>query len=161
MATVLTRGQFSRLEMDNAPVIGLVAAGAACFALFSVLGKKMQRQPELLVSLYFLAALLASLVALPLLSSFTLPGAGDWLPILLNGILVNGFSYLIWLQALRTTEASFLAPFTFLTPVLSAVYLVALFDEPFHAAYGAGLLLVVVGGLINTRRQPGSSDNAR
>lgn len=45
---------------------------------------------------------------------------------------------------------AYLAPFTFITPVLSAIYLIVLFDEPFIAAYGFGLIFVVAGGLINS-----------
>ncbi|MCK5199602.1 MAG: DMT family transporter, partial [Spirochaetales bacterium] len=78
------------------------------------------------------------------------PSTAEIVPVLLNGILVNGFSYVFWLVALRSTEASYLAPFTFITPVLSAIYLIVFFDEPFAAAYGIGLIFVVTGGFVNS-----------
>ena len=47
-------------------------------------------------------------------------------------------------------EASYLAPFVFITPVLSAIYLIIFFDEPVEYAYAIGLVCVVVAGLVNS-----------
>ena len=83
-------------------------------------------------------------------SDFALPSGSEIVPVLVNGIMVNGFSYLFWLLALRSTEASWLAPFVFITPVLFSIYLIVFFNEPFAAAYGIGLVLVITGGLVNS-----------
>ena len=147
---VLTRGEITQINVSDPAVISLVALGAGCFALFSVLSKRVTREALGVVAVYFLVATFASLGSMLALSEFALPQAGDLLPILLNGVLVNGFSYVFWTLALRSAEASYLAPFTFITPVLSAVYLIVFFREPFVIAYGIGLVLVVAGGLINT-----------
>ncbi|MCP4010901.1 MAG: DMT family transporter [Proteobacteria bacterium] len=90
-------------------------------------------------------------------SGFDLPSTTELMPILLNGILVNGISYVFWMLALRSTEASYLAPFTFLTPVLSAVYLIVIFDAPFVSAYAVGLVFVVAGGLLNSLPKAGTA----
>jgi drug/metabolite transporter (DMT)-like permease len=83
-------------------------------------------------------------------SSFAFPSASELVPILLNGILVNGFSYMFWVLALRSTEASYLAPFTFITPVLSAIYLIVFFNEPMLPVYAVGLACVIAGGMVNS-----------
>ena len=83
-------------------------------------------------------------------SNFKLPTSTEVFPILLNGLLLNGFSYLFWLNALKLAEASYLAPFVFITPVLSAIYLIILFDEPVEFAYAIGLVCVVIAGLVNS-----------
>lgn len=157
VTTVLTRGDLSQINVSNPLVIALVSTGAFCFALFSVLSKRVEKEPVVVVSLYFLAALLASFISMLLFSGFALPSTAELWPILLNGILVNGYSYIFWIRALQATEASYLAPFTFLTPILSALYLVLLFDEPLAAAYVVGLLLIVTGGLINSLQKKGCS----
>ncbi len=146
---VLTKGEFQDVHINNPSVIALVGAGSACFALFSVLSKKIEREPFGVVAVYFFVASIASFLSMLVFSEFVQPISEDILPILLNGILVNGFSYVFWIQALKLTEASYLAPFTFITPVLSAIYLILFFDEPFIAVYSVGLSLVIVGGLIN------------
>ncbi len=147
---VLTKGNFQNINISNGLVITLVGAGAACFALFSVLSKNIKKEPLGVVTVYFLTASLASYISMQYFSDFSLPSSSEIIPIVVNGVLVNGFSYLFWLFALRSTEASWLAPFVFITPVLSAIYLIVFFDEPFAVAYGIGLVFVVAGGLINS-----------
>ena len=147
---VLSKGDFQNIEIKNASVIALVGAGALCFALFSVLSKKIKREPLGVVMVYFLTACVASFLSMLGFSEFALPSTTDIMPILLNGILVNGFSYVFWFLALKNADASYLAPFVFITPILSAIYLIVFFEEPFYAAYGIGLALVVIGGLVNS-----------
>lgn len=150
VAIVLTKGNVRDIRLDNYFVDGLVLAGAAGFALFSVLSKRIRLEPVGVISVYFLAATIASFFSMVLMSELAWPTMQSLLPILLNGILVNGYSYVFWIVALRKTDASFLAPLVFLTPVLSAVYLVVFFREPFVWAYGLGLVSVVAGGLLNS-----------
>lgn len=148
--TVLSKGNYSSISISNGSVIALVAAGAFCFALFSVLSKSVSKEPLGVTSIYFLSAGAASFFSMLYFSEFAIPSSAELLPILLNGVLVNGFSYVFWLAALRATEASYLAPFIFLTPVLSALYLILFFNEPVLLVYGIGLILVVTSGLINS-----------
>jgi len=155
---VLTKGNIADISINNPSVIALVAAGAACFALFSVLSKKVVKEPLGVVAVYFLVASIASLISMLCFSTFALPSTNEVPAILINGIMVNGFSYVLWLLALKSTEASYLAPFTFITPILSAIYLIVFFNEPFFPAYGIGLILVVLGGLINSVILPCKSD---
>lgn len=147
---VLSKGDFGNINLANSSVILLVAAGSFCFALFSVLSKTINKAPLAVISVYFLSASAASFLSMIYFSEFVTPSTKEITPIIINGVLVNGFSYVFWLQALKSTEASYLAPFIFMTPVLSAIYLILFFDEPIVLAYGIGLACVVVSGLINS-----------
>lgn len=147
---VLTKGDFSNVHVDNFSVIILVFLGASSFALFSVLSKKIHLEPIGVTSMYFLSATIASLLSMFYFSSFAFPSFSELFPVLLNGIFLNGFSYLLWVNALKMTEASYLAPFVFITPVLSAIYLIVLFDEPLEFIYVVGLICVVLAGLVNS-----------
>lgn len=149
VVTVLTKGDFNQIDVSNPSVIMLVGAGAFCFALFSVLSKRIHKSTLVVVSFYFLAALIASFLSMLYFSSFKMPSVDELLPILLNGFLVNGYSYIFWNKALKLTEASYLAPFTYIAPILSAIYLVVFFNEPFLWVYLIGLLFIIAGGLIN------------
>ncbi len=147
---VLTKGEFQSIDVSNPGVIVLVAAGASCFALFSILSKRVKKEAYSVVVVYFFAALVASFLSMLYFSEFAFPTSTEIIPVLLNGVLVNGISYIFWVIALQSTEASFLAPFTFITPILSAIYLVLFFREPFILAYGIGLLCIIAGGLVNS-----------
>ena len=155
VVAVLTKGQLRTIRVDNPGVIALVVLGALSFALFSVLSKKVRKDPLMVTAVYFLVATVASLISMLTFSAWTIPSVEDFPPVLANGILVNGFSYVLWLMALRKADASYVAPFVFVTPVLSAFYLILLFNEPLSPAHGIGLVCIVAAGLINS---PGRRD---
>jgi len=146
---VLTKGNPAQIHLDNYFVDILVLIAALTFGLFSVLSKKVHLEPYTMITIYFLTATVASFVSMLWLSDFSLPTKDALIPILVNGLFVNGFSYIFWIKALKEAEASFVAPFVFLTPVLSAIYLIIFFQEPLLPVYGLGLLAVIIGGLLN------------
>lgn len=146
---VLTKGNFTQIRLDNYFVDILVLVAALTFGLFSVLSKKVRLEPYTMITVYFLTATVASFISMLWLSDFVLPTKDALIPILINGLFVNGFSYIFWIKALKEAEASFVAPFVFLTPVLSALYLIVFFREPLLPVYGLGLLAVIIGGLLN------------
>jgi drug/metabolite transporter (DMT)-like permease len=88
---VLTKGDLAQVQIDNLPVVGLVGVGAACFALFSVLRKRVTQEPIGVVAVYFGVATIAALLSMLLFSDFALPAANELFAVLLNGVLVNGF----------------------------------------------------------------------
>ncbi|AZQ63821.1 DMT family transporter [Flammeovirga pectinis] len=146
---VLTKGDLTDIHFENLYVDGIVLLAAFVFGLFSVLSKKIEVDPLFLVAIYFLTATVVSFISMLLLSEFKLPTSDTILPILVNGIFVNGISYIFWIRALKIGKASFIAPFVFLTPVISTIILILFFNEPFQFVYIFGMLLVILGGLIN------------
>ena len=149
VALVLTKGNITEIHLDNYFVDMLVIGAALSFGLFSVLNKKVNLEPYTMITIFFLTASIASLVSMLWLSDFSLPTKDSIVPVLVNGLFVNGFSYIFWIKALKEAEASFVAPLVFLTPVLSALYLIIFFQEPLLPVYGIGLLAVIIVGLLN------------
>ncbi len=151
----LTKGNFTDIHISNLPVIVLVLLGSASFALFSVLSKKITLEPMGAVTMYFLVATISSFISMFYFSEFSLPNQSEIIFILLNGVFLNGISYLFWINALKLVEASYLAPYIFITPILSAFYLILFFDEPIYIAYIIGLGLVIIAGVINSIKSKG------
>lgn len=149
VALVLTKGNFTQIHLENYYIDTLVLIAAFVFGLFSVLSKKVNLEPYTMITIYFLTATVASFASMLWLSNFSWPTKDALVPILVNGLFVNGFSYIFWIRALKNAEASFVAPFVFLTPVLAAAYLIIFFREPLLPIYGLGLLAVITGGLLN------------
>lgn len=146
---VLTKGDFTNIHFDNLFIDLIVLLAAFVFGLFSVLSKKVKIDASSLVTIYFLIATIVSFISMISLSEFTLPTQKTFLPIVINGIFVNGISYIFWIGALKTAKASFVAPFVFLTPVISTLLLFFFFKEPFQLVYIIGMISVILGGLIN------------
>lgn len=149
---VLTKGNFSQLKFENLTIDLIVFFGAFVFALFSVLSKKIEMNDISLLTIYFLTASVASFISMNIFSEFKTPGLNTITPIVINGFFVNGLSYIFWIKALKIGEASFIAPFVFLTPVLSSIFLIVFFNEPFYTAYLIGMSCVILGGLLNARK---------
>ncbi|MFV8282847.1 DMT family transporter [Christiangramia marina] len=150
---VLTKGNFEQLKFENINILIIVFTGAFVFALFSVLSKKIKMDDMLLLTIYFLTASFASFISMNFYSEFKIPNLNTVIPILINGFLVNGLSYIFWIRALKIGEASFVAPFVFLTPVLSSIFLIIFFNEPFYIAYLIGMSSVILGGLLNLKKK--------
>ena len=150
VALVLSKGRLLGFSVGQPVLLLWVAVGALSFALFSVLSKKVTLEPTSLILVYFAVATLASLGSVLAFSELAWPPMASWWPLLANGVLVNGLSYVLWLKALRTADAAFIAPFTFIAPVLSTLYLQLFFNEPFLPVYGLGVALVVLAGLLNS-----------
>lgn len=147
---ILTKGAVQNLSFQNIKMELLVVLAAFFFGLFSVLSKRIKIDAVLLVTIYFITATVAASLSMLLFSSFSWPTTEALFPILLNGLLVNGISYLLWIKALKMGEAATLAPFVFLTPLLSSIYLLILFAEPFHSSYLWGMLAVLAAGGLNS-----------
>lgn len=150
---VLTKGNFTQIHLDNYFVDIIVLIAAFIFGLFSVLSKKINLDPYPMITIYFLTAIFASFISMLWFSNFSFPTKNAVIPILVNGLFANGFSYILWIKALRQAEASFIAPFVFLTPVLAALYLMIFFKEPLLPIYGIGLVSIIIGGILNSREK--------
>ena len=150
---VITKGNFTQIHLENFWVDILVILAAIAFASFSVLSKKVQFESYTMITIFFLTATVASYISMILLSDFSLPSKETVIPIAINGIFINGYSYIFWIKALQESDASFVAPFVFLTPVISIFYLVIFFQESFLSVYVIGLLAVVIGGLLNISKK--------
>lgn len=145
---ILSKGNFTHIHLANIKVDMIVLFAGLVFALFSVLSKKITLDALSLNTIYFLIATIFSFFSMMIFSNFKLPTQSDIYPIIINGLLVNGISYLFWIKALKNAKASFLAPFIFLTPVISSIYLVVFFGEIFLPVYIVGLVLVIAGGIL-------------
>lgn len=150
VVVVITKGDLAQIDFGNIGVIVTVLVGAMSFALFSVLSKKVSINLTNAVTIYFFTAVIYSFISMETFSSFIIPTAKEWLFIVINGIFLNGVSYLFWIKALQNADASFVAPFIFITPILAAGFLIVSFDEPILPVYFIGLVLIILSGLANS-----------
>jgi len=148
---VISKGEPGQITQGLSPQLLWVATGSLCFALFSILSKKVSYEPVSLNTLYFLVAALCSGLSLVFNSDITWPERTAWVSILVNGILINGVSYLFWIKALRLQPANQLAVLVFMTPVLSTIFLLVFFTEPFKPVYLIGMLFIVMAGWLSSK----------
>lgn len=150
VSLVITKGDFKSLDLSQIDVLLIVMLGAIAFALFSVLSKVVNVDATNAVMIYFFSAILYSIITVSSYSNFIIPSGIDWISILINGAFINGISYLFWIKGLQIFDASKVAPYLFITPILSAFFLILFFDEDILTIYFVGLFFVVLSGLVNS-----------
>ncbi len=153
VSLVITKGDFLSLDFSQIDVLLIVMAGTIAFALFSVLSKIVKINPTNAVMIYFLSAIIYSTITVGTYSNFIIPSSKDWISIIINGTFINGISYLFWIKALQIFDASKVAPYLFITPVLSAFFLILFFNEAILPIYFIGLFFVILSGLINSLKE--------
>ncbi|MCC2608104.1 DMT family transporter [Planctobacterium marinum] len=151
---VLTKGNLNSVTVSEPVAIFWVFVGATSFAMFSVLSKYFHYEPITLTTLYFAVATVASGVQLSVTGQWAWPASEGLLPIIVNGALVNGISYLLWIWAIKKADMSFATTFTFATPLISLLYLVLFFNEAFLAVYGIAFLLATLAGFFANKGPP-------
>lgn len=146
----LTHGHITQIAVEHPRALMLVFAGAFCFALLSVLSRRFSVDAYVGAFWLFLFSAMVSVVLLVSFSHFSWPSGSSLLVLLLNGVLINGISYILWIKAMAIGEAPRIASLVFLSPILSIIWLVVIFGEPFVPAYALGVALAVASGLLCT-----------
>ena len=153
VSLVVTKGELSKFDLSNINILFLVIIGTISFALFSVLSKNITINPINATMIYYLAASIYAYFSMMSFSKFLIPNTEEWVSILINGIFINGASYILWIKALQRSDASLIAPYIFITPILSAFFLILFFNEPILYIYFVGLAFILISGLVNNSKK--------
>ncbi len=155
MATllVITKGDFSNVDFSDSAVLSIVFIGAISFALFSAISKKERRYDvSFSIFMYFFWASIFSLIALLVWSELLIPDTRSLFVIGINGVIINGLSYILWINALSKAEASKIAPLVYISPVLSVIWVTLFFQEDFTLIYSIAVVLAIFSGLLVVRQ---------
>ncbi len=141
---ILTRGNPSHIKFTSVKGDLLALIASFCFALFSVLGKKVKYDHIVSVFIYFLSATVFSLLSIKYahIESITVNSL-IWL--FINGAFINGISYIFWFKALKSTKAAVVSNIVYLTPALSLLFISAILKERIETYSIFGLLFILTG----------------
>lgn len=145
----ISKGNIADINLSNLYLDLLVVIAACTFGLFSVLSKRYNYEPITLTTYFYISGTFFSFIAMCIFSTVVLPSFNSLHLIFFNGALINGFSYILWIQALKYGDASFVAPFVFLTPVIAAFLIIVFFNEPVLPVYFISLAVVIFAGLLS------------
>lgn len=166
VAAVISRGTF-RFSFGSAGLAGdlLMVLNAFCWALFSILGKQMMRRYSPLITTFYIT-LLGTLwfypAALPLgvLPAAARLTAGGWLAVAFLGAFCSVGGYYFWYWGLSQVEASRVAVFQYLQPLVSFALSALMLGEQVNlATLGGGLF--IIAGVVLVTRAPGSAGEKR
>jgi len=138
----------------------IVLTGSFAFALFSVLSKKDNKTPIILnITLYFLWATIFSFIALIIFDNWTVPNKNSLIAIILNGVLINGLSYILWLEALKRGNVSTIATLVYITPILAMLWIAIFFKEHLSLYDIIAIIEIIFAGLLTLSPKRGYASN--
>ncbi len=159
---VVTRGRLSRELLALSSTHGdlLVLASTLNWAVYTVLGHGTIRRLGSLRATAGAMFLAWVMLVPPFLAERGWREAASLSPaglaaVLFLGLGASGLGYLFWYGALERIEASRVAAFLYLEPLVTFAAAVALLGEPVHASTVAGGL-VVMAGVALVQRAPGA-----
>lgn len=122
---------------------GLISAVFAAGAYVLIRAIKHRESPLTVIFYFVSISTIGSLFYLPF--GFRWPDLGGWLAVV--GVGLGSFWGQLWMTiALRRARASFIVPFSYLTPVLCFFYGLIFFGETLNSKSLAGTLLIILAG---------------
>ena len=158
---VVVGGGADGVDAPN-PLLGdlLMLGASCCWAVYTILGKRLQRASQLAVTTY--SSLIGTLLLVPAgaYDLATRPpsavSAGTWLIVLYLGVIASALPFLLWNRALLHLDASQATNFLNLLPVVRVVTTAALLGEVPPAGQLLGGVLVMAGVWLSSATPPGT-----
>jgi len=130
---------------------------ALCFAVYTVLGKRLVDRNDPLVvtslALFAGAVLLGAVTASTVgFASLSRAGVQAWWLMILLGVSMIGFAYPAWFETLKRLPASRASVFVNITPVFAVVLSFLILGERFSWLFYVGAVLVLAGVGLSSRR---------
>ena len=151
---ILTGGQWIRFRLEHLPAYLSAAAGAFFWGLFSVQNKRHRFEALTAMFVYSVAAFLCFAAVALLASPLVWPTTRSWLLLFLLGGIVNGFSYLFWILALRAGDTAKIANLVYFTPFLALIYLAVFRGISIKATQLVALIFILAGPILQEIRIP-------
>ncbi|MFA5930021.1 MAG: DMT family transporter [Candidatus Micrarchaeia archaeon] len=149
---VVTRGNLSNLQNEYTFGYFLAFCAAACYGLFSVLGKKLNYDKFTSMLVFYVASLLLITPTMLVFSKFIIPQSPTtWLVILFLGGLSNSLGFVFWFKALEKGKTHRMANLIYITPFVSLIYVYFLNGEVIPVISIAGLALIIGGVLLQLK----------
>jgi drug/metabolite transporter (DMT)-like permease len=141
---IATKGRFDLSNFGSIMGDLLALLGAASFASFSVLGKGSKYDNTIAVFVYFASSFVFSFICAPFMHPLNLNiSVVFWL--IINGIFVNGISYLFWFNALKLGKTHIVSNLVYLTPFVSLLFISIFLNEKIHIYSFEALVLIILG----------------
>jgi len=158
VVVISTGGDLAGFQVDSPLGVGLALGTTIIWALYWIFNTRSDLDPVAGLFLGFAFSLPFVTAATALFSDFHLPWQG-WTGGLYVGALEMGFTFVLWLTALRlTTSAARIANLIFISPFLSLLFINFVLDEPVVAGTVVGLVLIVGGLLLQSRPDTAPAD---
>jgi len=151
---IATRGNLLSFEITNLPGVLLAAGSSVVWALYWIFNLKDDREVSLKLMMNFGFGTLYALIALMLFSSPFGKPLSDWTGAIYLGFFEMGFTFLLWLTALKISAKTYLvSQLVYLAPPLSLLWIRLVLDEPILPSTIMGLTLILGGIILQQKKE--------
>ncbi|WP_325891212.1 DMT family transporter [Grimontia sp. NTOU-MAR1] len=153
VVVIATKGDIFGLQFDSPLGVGLALLSTVLWAGYWILNAKNQADPVIGLLLGFLLSLPFSIG----LSLYTSDWSGipwqGWAAATYVGLFEMGITFVLWLNAMKlATNTAKISNLIFISPFISLILLSQIIGEQIHPTTLIGLLMIVVGLLIQQRK---------
>ncbi len=150
VGVVITQGNFLGFRLTNMQGVVLALAAAVVYGLFSTLIKKLHYEEFTSTMFYYLFASIYTFILILFTSSIPSISGIQTAGLLYLGVFCSGIAFATWFLALKLGDTAKMANLIFLTPFASLVFIYFLVGEKITLASIVGLVLIVIGILIQS-----------
>ncbi|MBI2581063.1 DMT family transporter [Candidatus Woesearchaeota archaeon] len=151
---VFSGGNLSAFNGESVTGYLLAAIGAVCFALFSVLGKKLKYEKFTSMLAYYVAAAVLIVPTVLITSGVVVPiSFSTVIAILMLGGVNNSLAFIFWFQALKLGNTHKTANAVYAVPFLALFWTYILNGEHFSLTSIIGLVCIVAGIFLQVRNK--------
>ncbi len=147
-AGLVIAGRAGGLAMEASHLTGylLASACALTWATYSLLSRRFAAVPSDAVTGFCAGTAILSLLCHLLFEETVWPASGgEWLAVLLLGLLPVGAAFYVWDYGVKKGDIQLLGAASYAAPILSTAVLVAFGEAPFTPALVGGAALVALG----------------
>ena len=148
---VTTKGDLLNFFVTYDKGILFALAGAICYALFSVLGKKYNYERFTSMMFFYAFTFIFILITVLIFSKIPQISLYELAGLLWLGIFTSGLAFVFWFLALKYGDTAKVSNVLFLTPFISLIYIHFLVGEKILLSSIIGLIFIVIGILIQSK----------
>jgi len=148
-ALVISKGNFGEIGQNLTLGHGLAFLCALIWGLYSVLSRKLAQVPTDAVAGFCLATGVLAFIAHAASEPTVWPdGTGQWLAILMLGVFPVGLAFFTWDFGVKRGDIMVLGAASYLSPMLSAITLVASGIASFSLSLALACILIMCGAVV-------------
>jgi drug/metabolite transporter (DMT)-like permease len=136
-------------KFENSTSITLAFLASISFAIYSILSKKLSSKSASNDIFYtFVFAYLYSAISLIVVKKVPIIPKEATIYMLINGLFINGISYLFWVWALKDIKASIASTFVLASPIIASFWVYLLIGESLKFSFFVSIILIIIASIL-------------
>lgn len=148
-------------QFDERMVMGAVCCvlGAASYGIFTSLNQKFHYDKRVSMMLNFFATFLLTSVINACRGNLFVPGFWETVGFAWNGMFTMGIATTLWAIALESGKTAKISNLAYITPFASLIWTSLILKEELNKNFLIGLLVIIVGVIIQLKDKTAEKDN--